>query len=146
MESSIDSGSAHVKYGHKSYPSKVDLVCNSCNSILTAKSNTDNDVYLDISLHQKDWKLQCSKCTFRQETDWDGLKQFKLWYKGDILSQEVWAWNKKHLDLIIKVIKKENVSHHPLKHFATYLPGTWLSKLNTPRAIKKLEALKEKLL
>ena len=148
MNSAIDNGGAtHVKYAHVHFPRVLALICPKCEgkAIATNRDAPEEVLhFIDIAGFEKLWNIKCLNCDFRSTAGWEGTKKLDLLLKAEVRGIKFWAWNQGHLKMILKRLQNENWEADKWAAFATYIPGEWLSKLNGPREIRKIEKLLER--
>ena len=141
---SMDSGSAHVRYGHDCRPKKLHLSCPKCGSLADAEKPSEKKMQpligdLSPSWCIDDWQIVCRSCFYRKEQlgnhDLPGL-----FYSDD--QTDIWSWNKDHLLCILACLKGENLPFREYDWLMTYVRGTW--KGNRQSSIRKIEALLSK--
>ena len=138
------SGYTHVMYDHFHFPRNLELKCPYCGAKSHAKNTSvpeSIEHFMDISIFIGIWEFKCINCIKTQQLDWDELKEIALWNKIEIRNEIVWAWNSKHLDMIVKRLKNENIENHAWGFFATYINKNWLKNLKKEADWKKIEAL-----
>ncbi len=140
----MKSGDTHIKYDHFHFPRLLELKCSSCNSKSIATNESvplEIEHFIDIADFNRTWKYKCVTCIKKQDLNWEELKAFELWNKIEIRNETVWAWNSKHLELILMSLRKENTKSHQWQYFVNYLPKKWLQKIKKESDFKKIELL-----
>ncbi len=137
-----DGGLTHIKYDHYYYPRIIELKCPNCRNYARAINETvpnEIEYFMDIARFGKIWNFKCVSCIKEYEINWSEIQKIDLWYKIQVRNETVWSWNAKHLDLIIKRLKSENIKNHSWAFFATYINKKWLEKIKKKSDIQKLE-------
>ncbi len=132
----------HVRYDHYHYPREIDLLCPHCkNHSVAINENVPKEIehFIDIANFEKIWDFKCIYCIKKYQVEWDDIQNMDLWYKINLKGVLIWAWNSKHLDMIIKKLKKEDIKNHSWVFFESYLNKNCLKKIKNKSDIGKLE-------
>lgn len=139
------SGINHVRYDHCSRPTLLHLTCPKCKSRCIASKPSESEKGVLTGNCNKawmtdDWKLICERCSYRAS----GLAYEDLpssYYQVEARGHILWAWNRDHLIMLLKLLKNELVQGDPYEWFATYTHGKWLQKKNRNYLAKSIERL-----
>ena len=140
----MKSGDTHVIYDHFHFPRLLELKCSNCSSkSIATNENVPIEIehFIDIADFNRTWEYKCVTCIKKQDLNWEELKAFELWNKIEIGNETVWAWNAKHLELILMCLRKRSTKNHPWQYFVNYLPKKWLQKIKKESDFKKIELL-----
>jgi len=85
-----------------------------------------------------DWKIVCEKCDYRGiNLPYDKLP--KIYYQVEAKRYVLWAWNRDHLMMLLKLLKQESIKCDPYEWFSTYAHKEWLQKKNRNSFVKSIE-------
>lgn len=132
MQSSKMNGSlTHVRYGHTTRPTCLEVLCPSCGERAFAKKPSEvkfkSCLVSDLSptYRVEDWEIKCHLCLHRASgIAYESLPD--LYYSGNKLN--VWAWNTDHAKCIIKYLSGQDTSDNPYDWLMTYVRGEWKKK------------------
>jgi hypothetical protein len=124
----VGCGINHVRYDHKSRPTRIDIKCPRCNGLAMAK-DIDNTKYEFVSDLAPTWdnssfSVTCANCLYRKEKlSYGELAEpyYQIYGRGEVL----WAWNRLHLDMLLKYLNGRDVKGHPYEFYQTYVHGDW---------------------
>jgi len=130
-----DGSSTHVRYGHGAGTSSIALVCPRCGreaiaSLPCAALGVALIADLSPEWRAKQWRVACTACAHRagpfgyQEMRGHAPLYFTLTAKGE----DLWAWNREHVHLLIEVLRGARVDRHRLGWLAYYVPGRWKTR------------------
>ncbi|OYP34345.1 hypothetical protein CGZ80_14880 [Rhodopirellula sp. MGV] len=87
-----------------------------------------------------DWAIACRSCSLRMtEVAYADLPEsFYRVTAGDV---ELWAFNRGHFEMLLRLLEGDSIEDHPYQWFATYAHGTWLEKSNRTRLAKRMRIL-----
>jgi hypothetical protein len=136
------SGACHVRYGHKSKPSVIDIVCPKCGLRAIASLISTEPVGAVIGdLHpafrDDRWSVICTHCTYRANPI-SGADVTPFFWEFEAAGCQVWAWNQEHLQMLSTVLLGESTSGHPYDWFRSYIRKEWLLKRNRLRIAKEI--------
>ncbi len=122
-------GINHVRYDHKRRPTKIDVVCPSCEGLAIATDTEEaaDSVFacdLDPSWKGTPFSVKCTECTYKK----DGLDYFhipKPFHEIYVYGERLWAWNLQHLDMIYCFLNDESIKGHAYASLQTYIHGKW---------------------
>ncbi|BEU03585.1 hypothetical protein OAG1_23850 [Agarivorans sp. OAG1] len=124
----MNGGLTHVRYDHKSRPSKIDIKCPNCSSLAIAKDEEVGDSLfvgdMSPSFKGSPFSITCTSCMYRKKRlAYEELTEpyFQFEGRGGIL----WAWNREHLDMIYKYLNGIPIKEHDYKFYHTYIHGDW---------------------
>jgi hypothetical protein len=137
-------GYSHVRYDHCSRPRVLHVVCPKCAGCTTAtKASESDDSHLigDLSgtWGLADWVAKCIRCDYRDQ----GLSYERLtdpYYRVEAAGVELWAWNRDHFAMLLRLLRGEDIKGDPYEWFATYAHRQWLKRSNRRRLASKMEA------
>lgn len=140
MPSSKRNGSlTHMRYGHKSRPRLIDVICPSCGCLARAtkpsEENLSSMIVFDLSpsYHLDDWTIKCFSCPKRmKDVPYKELPDL-FFSRGDL---DVWAWNIDHAKFITDYLSGNDTSSNPYNWFTTYVRGLW--KKHPDKAVAEL--------
>lgn len=139
-------GWCHVRYNHSCRASVIDLVCPACGHRAVASAVLDErfggplgavagDGFIEMGAVR--WGIACTHCAHRAEaTSIDVLTPF--FWEFDAAGCRVWAWNRDHLQMLLKVLRGESVAGDTHECLRTYIPREWLLRGNRPRIAKEI--------
>jgi len=143
MGRAIDSGGeTHVKYQHFHYPREIDVKCKFCEAkakLINKDVPNEIDHFIDVSNFRKVWELLCKGCMKRIEYNWEETKDFPLLYVIKFKRDNIWAWNKKHLEYIISVLLNNEDKLSKWLYFRNYINKSWLLNSKSSSSKSKLE-------
>ena len=122
-------GINHVRYDHKNRPSRIDIKCPSCGELAVAEDIAAEGYEFQCDLDPS-WRsggsfsITCTKCFYRATTlTYKDLTEpfYQISGRGELL----WAWNKTHLEMLLKFLSGQSVSGHPYEFYQTYIHGDW---------------------
>ncbi|TBW57981.1 hypothetical protein EZI54_05900 [Marinobacter halodurans] len=125
----IGGGINHVRYDHKTRPAQIDIKCPSCGELAVAQDTTV-DGYEFSSDMAPSWRsggsffVMCTRCFYRaKKLAYRDLTEpyYQIAGRGEVL----WAWNKKHLDMLFEFLSGQSISGHPYEFYQTYVHGDW---------------------
>ena len=90
---------------------------------------------MSFTWHLADWSVVCHKCSYRASSaGFNDLPSpfFRVVTRGS----ELWAWNRDHFYMLLRLLNHESISGDPYEWFATYAHGDWLRE-NCRRAFVK---------
>lgn len=126
---------SHVLYGHRCGPSQVALTCPHCGREAQASLPCSiSGVHLigDLSPEwsSTEWHVACLTCAYRAGPfDHRQMRDHApLYFRMDDSGQDLWAWNRDHLRLLINVFSDSDVTDHPYARLVTYIPGHWKAR------------------
>lgn len=144
--SSKANGECHVRYHHTSSASIIDIVCPTCGHRAVAScvpntlSNWPGGTLLGGGWVERKavyWAKVCTHCTFRSEsTCQDNITPF--YWDFDAAGCRVWAWNREHLQMLLKVLQGESIAGDVHEWFRTYVRREWLLRQNRLRIAKEI--------
>ncbi|WP_163831841.1 hypothetical protein [Spartinivicinus ruber] len=122
-------GMNHVRYDHKSRPAQIDIKCFKCDGLAIAQdtlANPDFELVGDMSpsWRQSPFLVTCTECGYRKNS-LCYLDLTEPYYQIQGRGEVLWAWNKKHLDMIYKYLQGLSITDHPYKFYQTYIHGDW---------------------
>lgn len=128
-------GLTHVQYDHGRGPTEVALRCPRCAGEALAKLPLAlTGVTVVGDLHPEwdgaHWQVVCTRCTHRAGTfTYDEMRAHApLYFTLEASGQDLWAWNRDHLKLIVRVLAGADVRGDPYAWLATYIPGHWKAR------------------
>ena len=119
----------HVRYDHRSRPTTIIIKCPSCNGKAIARDMICNGEYEFAGDMSPQWKnnpfsITCTECAFRaSDLSYEQLSEpyYQFTGRGEIL----WAWNERHLDMILKFLKNQDIKGYKYEFYQTYIHGSW---------------------
>ena len=140
--SAMDNGAAHVRYGHKTTPTLIDVVCSKCGMQATAKLISEEAIGVVASdlnpAVQKDrWSVACRHCTYRMSSV-PKNEVTPFFWEFEAAGCRVWAWNEAHLGMLASVLLGESIGGHSYECLRTYIHKEWLLKRNRLRIAKEI--------
>jgi hypothetical protein len=119
----------HARYDHKQRAREIHVVCPKCSHMAIAidmEASPDREIVgdLDQSWKASPFDVTCTNCNYQaQGLSYADLPEpfHQVWIGREIL----WAYNWRHLDLIIKVLGNKPIVGHPFRFFSTYVHGAW---------------------
>ena len=137
------SGTSHVRYDHRSRPTLLHLSCPKCSGRCFAQKPSESEKGVFTGDCNKawsidDWKVVCENCDFRAENlSYESLP--KVFYQVEARANVLWAWNRDHLIMLLKLLRHESIKDDPYEWFSTYAHKEWLQKKNRSYLIKSIE-------
>ena len=122
---------SHPRYAHENSPSRIEVRCPKCRGRAIA-----DRIPLPIDARpgrgpaippEPKWKLVCTACSHRaDETAFEDLTEpyIQVSARGETL----FAWNREHLSMLLRLLRGESVQGDPYESYATYCRGSWLKK------------------
>lgn len=145
--SSKDNGECHYRYRHTSRASVIDVVCRSCghravaSCVPNAFSIWPVGAVLGggwVEMGAVHYTITCTHCTYRsQSTRLKDITPF--FWDFDAAGCRVWAWNREHLQMLLKILRGESTTGDAHEWFRTYIPRNWLLRGNRSRIAKEIE-------
>lgn len=138
-------GMSHVRYDHRSRPSKIEVVCPKCEAKAIATVPCyDTGIYIcnDLCPHWQtnDWSVACTNCTFRAfKQSYSELGKF--YYQVEARGHTLWAWNREHLVMLYNLLSNKPIDKFRYGWFATYARKEWLKgsrKKSFAKAVDKM--------
>jgi len=140
--SSKRDGACHVRYGHKSWPTVIDIACPKCSlravvSFVSPKvfGAFVGDGYL--STFGDRWAVACTQCTYRTSS-MSGVDVTPFYWEFDAAGCRVWAWNIDHFKFLWNVLVGQKTHGDPHEWFRAYIRREWLLKRNRLRIAKEI--------
>jgi hypothetical protein len=140
--SSKSSGACHVRYGHKSRPTVIDMVCPKCGLRAVASLNSQEPLGAVVgdtnpASYEDRWTVACTQCVYRANAV-SGADVSPFFWELEAAGCRVWAWNEQHLQMLLSVLLGEKTRGHPYDWFRSYVRREWLLKRNRLRIAKEI--------
>jgi hypothetical protein len=136
------SGACHVRYGHRSKPTVIDMVCPKCGLRAVASLISQEPVGAIVSdlhpaFHDDRWSVICTQCAYRASSI-SGADVTPFFWEFEAAGCRVWAWNQEHLRMLSSALLEESTTGHPYDWFRAYIHREWLLKRNRLRVAKEI--------
>lgn len=140
--SSKSSGACHVRYGHRSRPTEIDMVCPKCGLRAVASLVSDEPLGTVVgdgnpASWEDRWAVACTQCTYRASSV-PGVDVTPFFWEFEAAGCRVWAWNEGHLQMLASVLHGEKTAGRPYHWFRSYVRREWLLKRNRLRIAKEI--------
>ena len=142
-ETMLSSGSSHARYDHRSRPRVLHVVCPKCSQQAEAAKESELEmghVIGDLAgtWELLDWTIKCHHCPYRlNAAAYSELPQ--PYYRVTVRGFELWAWNRDHFDMLLRLLNRESITNHPYAWFATYAHRDWLRDRNRSAFVKQMK-------
>ena len=146
-ESPNMTGINHVRYDHQHRPTLLHLVCPKCNGRCVAQKPSEANTGAlagdcTAAWITNDWAVACEHCHYRTyDQSYRDLPD--IFYQVEARGGSLWAWNKEHLIMLLKLLRNDSLKGDQYEWYATYARKEWLQKKNRSSFIKSIERFLE---